>query len=102
MHKFIALYKTPEDVPAFLDHYNNVHAPLARKVPGLQKLVVNRITANAFGGELPYFLMAEMHFDSKEDFDVAMRSDENKAAGRDAMTFAKGLITAMIAESDDW
>ena len=101
MHKFIALYKTPDDIPAFLDHYDNVHAPLARKVPGLQKLVVNRITANAFGGELPFFLIAEMHFETKEDFDAAMKSEENKAAGRDAMTFAKGLITAVIAESDN-
>ena len=101
MHKFIALYKTPDDIAAFLDHYDNVHAPLARKVPGLQKLVVNRITANAFGGELPFFLIAEMHFETKEDFDAAMKSEENKAAGRDAMTFAKGLITGLIAESDD-
>ncbi len=101
MYKFMALYKTPDDVPAFLDHYENVHAPLARKVPGLRKLVVNRITANAFGGEAPYFLIAEMQFDTKEDFDAAMKSEQNKAAGRDAMTFAKGLITGLIAESDD-
>ncbi len=101
MYKFMAPYKTPDDVPAFLDHYENVHAPLARKVPGLRKLVVNRITANAFGGEAPYFLIAEMQFDTKEDFDAAMKSEQNKAAGRDAMTFAKGLITGLIAESDD-
>ena len=101
MYKFMALYKTPDDVPAFLDHYENVHAPLARKVPGLRKLVVNRITANAFGGEAPYFLIAEMHFATKEEFDAAMQSEENRAAGRDAMTFAKGLITGLIAESDN-
>ena len=40
------------------------------------------------------------HFDSKEDFDAAMRSDENRAAGKDAMQFAKGLITGLIAESE--
>ena len=101
MHKFFALYKTPDDVPAFLEHYNNVHAPLARKIPGLKKLVVNRVTGNAFGGDPPYFLIAEMQFDSKEDFDAAMASPENKETGRDAMQFAKGLITALIAESDD-
>ena len=36
----------------------------------------------------------------KEDFDAAMRSDENRAAGKDAMQFAKGLITGLIAESE--
>ena len=100
-YKFFALYKKPDDVPTFLEHYENVHAPLAKKVPGLQKLVVNRITANAFGGDAPYFLIAEMHFATKEDFDTAMQSDENRATGKDAMQFAKGLITGLIAESDD-
>ena len=101
MYKFFALYKTPEDIPAFLEHYDNVHAPLARKIPGLKKLVVNRITANAFGGDAPFFLIAEMQFETKEDFDKAMASEENRATGKDAMQFAKGLITALIAESDD-
>jgi len=67
MYKFFALYKKPEDVPAFLD---------------------------------PYFLIAEMQFETKEDFDTAMSSDENRATGKDAMQFAKGLITALIAESE--
>jgi len=101
VYKFIALYETPDDIPAFLEHYQNVHAPLARKVPGLQKLVVNRIKANAFGGDPPYFLIAEMHFATKEAFDTAMASEENKAAGRDAMKFARGIVTGLIAESDD-
>ncbi len=100
MYKFFALYKKPEDVPAFLEHYENVHAPLARKIPGLKKLVVNRITGNAFGGDAPYFLIAEMQFETREDFATAMRSDENRATGKDAMQFAKGLITALIAESE--
>ncbi len=101
MHKFFALYKKPDDLPAFMEHYENVHAPLARKVPGLKKLVVNRITRDAFGGEPAHVLIAELHFDSQEDFDAAMHSDENKAAGKDAVAFAGGLITALIAESDD-
>lgn len=67
MYKFLALYKKPDDVPAFLEHYEKVHAPLAKKIPGLQRLVVNRITGNAFGGAPPYFLIAEMHFATQED-----------------------------------
>lgn len=99
MYKFIALYKKPDDVPAFLKHYEEVHAPLAKKVPGLHKLVVNRISGNPFGGPAPYFLLAEMQFASREDFDNAMRSEENKATGKDAMAFAGELITPMLAET---
>ena len=51
MVKLIALYERPEDEAAFFEHYEKVHTPLAKKVPGLQKLVVNRVYADAFGRE---------------------------------------------------
>jgi uncharacterized protein (TIGR02118 family) len=38
--QLIALYKKPDDVEAFLAHYHDVHAPLLRKVPGLQSMQV--------------------------------------------------------------
>lgn len=101
MYKFMALYGQPDNWDAFVKYYDEVHAPLVRKVPGLKKLVVNRIKSNAFGGESPYCLIAEMQFESKDDFDRAMQSDENKAAGKDAMSFAAGLITSLIAVSDE-
>ncbi len=99
MIKLLALYKNPDDVDSFMEHYENVHTPLVQKVPGIERLVVNRITADAFGGEPQFFLIAEMHFPDQETFDQAMRSDENKAVGKDAMQFAKGLITVLIADS---
>ena len=43
MVKLIALYRHPEDKKAFDDHYWNVHAPLAEKMPGLKKLEVTRL-----------------------------------------------------------
>lgn len=95
--KLIALYKRPEDENAFLDHYENVHAPLARKVPGLEKLVVNRVTGSPMG-EAEYFLIAELHFPDRATFDAAMASEENRAAGKDLMSFAKGLVTILFAE----
>lgn len=95
--KLIALYKRPEDENAFLDHYENVHAPLARKVPGLEKLVVNRVTGSPMG-EAEYFLIAELHFPDRATFDAAMASEENRAAGKDLMSFAKGMVTILFAE----
>lgn len=98
MKKLIALYKRPDDVEAFFEHYEKTHIPLVRKIPGLAKLVVNRVTGSPMGGEPPYFLIAEMHFPDKAAFDAAMASPENRAAGKDAMTFAKGLLTLLVAE----
>jgi uncharacterized protein (TIGR02118 family) len=100
MYKLIALYQTPEDPDAFLAHYNDVHMPLVRQTPGLQDAKASRVKANAMGGEAPYFLIAEMTYPDKATFDAAMASAENRAAGKDLMSFAKGKVTLLIAEGD--
>jgi uncharacterized protein (TIGR02118 family) len=95
--KLLAMYTKPDDAEAFLAHYHDIHLPLVMKVPGLQKAVVNKIEKNLMGGEPPYFLIAELHFANQADFDTAMASPENRAAGKDVMSFAKGLVTMLVA-----
>lgn len=97
--KLIALYSRPEDETAFLDHYRQVHTPLVRKVPGLQRLVVNRVEGSPMG-ETDLFLIAELHFADRAGFDAAMRSEENRACGKDLMNFAKGRVTILLAEEE--
>jgi uncharacterized protein (TIGR02118 family) len=99
MYKLIALYQTPDDPQSFLRHYHDVHMPLVMQTPGLTKAEICRVTANAMGGEVPYFLIAEMTYPDKTTFDAAMASPQNRAAGKDLMTFAKGKVTLLIAES---
>lgn len=101
MVKLIALYERPEDEAGFMKHYEEVHTPLVRKTPGLERITVNRVTADAFGGEPPYFMIVEMHYPDRATFDSAMRSEENRAAGKDLMGFAKGLVTLLVTESSD-
>lgn len=100
MHKLIALYKKPGDVDAFMKHYEDVHLPIVRTIPGLSGASINRVTASPMGGEPEYFLIAEMRFPDKETFNKAMASNENLAAGKDLMSFAKGLVTLLIAEEE--
>ena len=49
-------------------------------------------------GEPAYFLVAEMVFPDQARFQDAMRSPENKAAGKDLMSFASGLVTLIVTE----
>jgi len=99
--KLLAMYTQPDDPDAFLSHYRDVHTPLVENVPGLAKLVVNRIDANLSGGPAPYFLIAEMHFADEDTFDAAMASPENRAAGKDVMTFAKSLVTMLKVHEEN-
>ena len=98
MYKLIALYDRPEDEVAFLSHYLDVHMPLVRQTPGLESARAWRVKANAMGGEAPYFLIAEMAYPDRAAFEQSMASAENRAAGKDLMTFAKGKVTLLVTE----
>jgi len=100
MKKLIALYKSPEDVDAFFEHYNKVHLPLVDKVPGLVKVEVTRIKRTLVG-EPGNFLLAELFFTDEESFRTALGSAENAAVGADAMAFAPKIVTVMIGETLD-
>ncbi len=96
--KLIAIYDRPDDPVSFFKHYETVHAPLVKRTPGLQTFVLNRITANALGGEAPFVLIAEMTYPDRAAFEAAMKSPENQAVGNDLMGFAKGKVTVVVAE----
>lgn len=102
MVKLIALYKQPEDKAAFDEHYQNVHTHLAKKMPGLKRLEVTKIYGAPLG-ESPYYLLAELYFESKEALNQSMQSAEGKAAAKDLMGFAGKLVTMMLGdvESDE-
>ncbi len=95
--KLMALYREPKDVEAFLAHYNDIHMPLVRQTPHLERAVVNRVTGSPMGAA-PYFMIAEMFFPDQARFDEAMRSPENRAAGKDLMSFAADLVTLLVVE----
>ncbi len=38
MAQLLVMYKTPKDTAAFDKHYSEKHIPLAKKIPGIQKI----------------------------------------------------------------
>ena len=99
MVKFVALYKKPADVEAFEKHYNEIHSPLVRKIPGLKRMEVSHMTGSP-AGEPKFHMMAELYFDDKDAMFAGMNSDEGKAAAKDVMGFAGDLIHMMFAKVD--
>ncbi|HVF99963.1 MAG TPA: EthD family reductase [Chloroflexia bacterium] len=97
MIQLVALFKRPQDSGEFDAHYAGVHSPLMRKVPGLERMEVTR-NLQAFRGEPEYYLVAEMYFRDRESFDAAMSSEENRAAGKDLMSFAREYVTMFYGE----
>lgn len=100
MVKLIALYKHPEDKAGFDEYYFNTHAPLAKAMPGLEKLEVTKMYGAPMG-ESKYYLQAEMYFKDKETLNTAMTSTEGKAAAKDLMGFAGKLVSMMFGEVEE-
>lgn len=91
-----AVYQKPEDEAAFKEHYKNVHMPLMAKTPGLLKTDVEYISSVFIGDADDYYMIARMYFENKDSFKTAMNSDENRAAGKDLMGFAKGRVSLYV------
>ncbi len=97
MYKLVALVRKPQDPQAFDRAYFETHVPLVKKVPGLARVEVNRITGNLLG-DSDLYIITEMFFSDKETMDRALASPENQAAGKNLMGFAKGLVTLVFAQ----
>ena len=97
--RLVALYRTPPDPAAFLDHYRTVHAPLARAMPGLTEMTVSRVKGRV-AGEDGWFLLAVMAFPDRQALDRALSSPAGRDAYRDLRQFADGLVTLLVTEDE--
>ena len=98
--KLVVLYGKPDDPDAFDAHYRDVHAPLVDKLPGLQRWSQARFVGAVDGGEVPYHLIAELHFEAPGDIDAAFGSDDGKAAAADYRQIAPEGSRMFVAVSD--
>ena len=80
----IVLYKEPANKEAFDAHYFEKHVPLVHNVPGLLRVEVNRFS----GKNAPYYLMATLYFNNKDERKAALASPEGQAMNADVANFA--------------
>jgi len=67
---------------------------------GRARLVVNRGITPPWGGQSPYYLVAEMQFPDEATFTAAMASPENRATGKDLRQFAGDLVTLVVIREE--
>ena len=102
MPRLIALYNPPADPEAFDAHYRDVHLPIINRYPNLRDVRLSSPEGVA-GQPAPYYLMAEMVFDTDEDLAAALGSDAGRESAKDLRTFARSGVTLFVApdEADD-
>lgn len=97
MVKLIVLYGPPSDPEAFDAHYFGTHVPLAEKIPGVKGFSVSKLGAIDSSAS-PYYLLAELSFDSSESMQAALATAEGQAAAGDIANFATGGVTMLVAD----
>jgi uncharacterized protein (TIGR02118 family) len=97
--RFLATYETPTDPDAFDRHYREVHVPLALRLPGLRRYTIGRDAAAVRGA--PYYLIAELEWDTIDDLRAAFASPEGQAVAADAARLqGLGTVRSMIFVSE--
>lgn len=98
--RFLAVYETPADPAAFGRHYHQVHIPLLRTLPGLRRYTVSR-EVTALHGE-PYYLIAELDWDTLADLRAAFATPEGRATADDAARLQEfAPVRRMIFTADE-
>ena len=99
--KFTALYTKPDDAAAFDQHYFDVHVPITKQWPNVERAEVARVVANPMGGEPAYYLMFEAWFADMDAFRAAMGSESGKEAATDFGRIAPPGSVLLISETAD-
>jgi uncharacterized protein (TIGR02118 family) len=92
MAQILVTYKTPKDPGAFDAYYFNRHVPIAKKIPGLKKYIVNNGPVASPAGTSGIHLVAILEFENLAAVQNAFASPEGQAAAADLPNFATGGV----------
>lgn len=94
MVRMLVLYNHPEDPAAFDRHYDEIHIPLAKRMPGLLRYTVSRNLSKG----APYYLVAELDWEDMAAFRAAVSSPIGAEGAADVEKFATGGSSTLIYE----
>lgn len=101
MTRLLVLYGQPKDPAAFDKYYREVHIPIARKMTGLKKWTIGRVTGTPDGQPSPYYFLADLYMASREDFEKLLASPEGQAAVADVPNYANGGVWFLYSEVEE-
>jgi len=98
MHKLVILFMPPLAWANFDSGWQKFLG-MAEQMPGLRKEIVTDIDKQVFGpATMNYKKIFELYFDSRDDLETALNSEEGQKAGRWLHSFTQGRFLLMIAK----
>jgi uncharacterized protein (TIGR02118 family) len=101
MAKLLAMYKHPTDPAAFDKYYATIHAPLAKKIPGLRNFKVSTGGVSTPAGDSSFHQIAILGFDSKAALLAGLGTPEGQATVADLANFAQAGVDVLIFDTQD-
>ena|SRR5687768_5054033 len=101
MIRLLVLYGHPTDPAAFDKYYRDKHIPIARRMKGLKKWTVGKVQGTPDGQPAPYYYVADLVMERREDFERLLASPEGQAAVADVPNYATGGVTFLYTEVEE-
>lgn len=79
----------------FVQWWTDEHAPLARQLPGVRRIVFNVIDQSE---DPPCDGIAELWFDTQEDFTAAYATDLGQSVAADSLAHVAGRVRMLATE----
>jgi uncharacterized protein (TIGR02118 family) len=100
MYRLTVCHGQPTDPGAFDIHYAQVHAALAREIPGLAAFTAGHCAAHG-RADPAYYFVATFDFGTEEYCRTAFGSPQMAKVGADAASVATGGVTVFTRQLDD-
>ncbi len=101
MIRLLVLYGHPTDPDAFNRYYREKHVPIARQMKGLKKWTIGKVEGTPGGDKPPYYYVADLYMESREEFERLLASPEGQAAVADVPNYATGGVTFLYTEVEE-
>lgn len=98
MVRLLVLYGHPKDPDAFDRYYRDVHIGIARRMKGLRRWTIGKVQGTPDGQPGPYYYIADLFMESREEFERLLASPEGQAAVADVPNYASGGVTFLYTE----
>lgn len=101
MVRLLVLYGHPADPAAFDAYYESIHIPLAKRMQGLKKWTIGKVTDVVGDRPSTYYYVADLYANSREELDAIIASPEGQAAVADVPNYATGGVTFLYTEIEE-
>ena len=101
MVRLLVLYGHPKDPEAFDRYYRDVHIGIAKRMKGLRRWSIGKSLGLPDGQPGPYYYVADLYMESREEFEALLASPEGQAAVADVPNYATGGVTFLYTEVEE-